>query len=166
MGRAISREGREEIRNEVKRLLANKNIDLFVGTGISGSIGAPLVADTMDKFFAIVRKPGVSSHSSEEVEGSIRNGERWAIVDDFIDSGATLARIFEAVSRYISDQFYDNETEFVGAYLYENEQFMEAEYILKFLKQKRGNGWSMVDDSAIEWLEVEVKRQQKNNTTV
>lgn len=89
--------------------------DTVVGTGLSGALVVPRLAEWFDVDFLIIRKPGDGSHSSSEFEGNL--GRRWLFVDDFIDTGSTFNNVFCHVS-YASEA-NRWETEFVGAWLYE-----------------------------------------------
>jgi adenine/guanine phosphoribosyltransferase-like PRPP-binding protein len=93
--------------------------DTLVGTGLSGSLIIPRLAERLDKRWLIVRKAGDGSHSRKPAEGSL--GERWLFVDDCIDSGATWERVRHVVRDIVRE--YDHETEHVGAYLYQGDYF-------------------------------------------
>lgn len=90
--------------------------DTLVGTGISGSIAVSMLALTGNVFFAVVRKPNVSSHSDAKIEGIV--GERWLFVDDFISSGNTHRRVQETVACEVPG------TTQVGAWLYRDSFFI------------------------------------------
>jgi orotate phosphoribosyltransferase len=78
-------------------MLIDKDFDTFVGTGLSGTIGASVLAAALNKHLLIVRKPDdTGNHSGNKVEGRI--GQKWVFVDDMISSGATLQRVQEVVS--------------------------------------------------------------------
>lgn len=90
-----------------------RNIDTFVGIGNSGVAILMFLAHHFRRTFAIVRKEGVRSHSSFDVEGRV--GSTWLFVDDLIASGSTWRRVSEAMHRnYPNSHCY-------GAYLYEGE---------------------------------------------
>lgn len=81
---------------EAMDALRGVEFDTFVGTGLSGSLVAPLLARAMGRHFMIVRKEGDGSHSGFKVEGTI--GSRWIFVDDFICSATTLYRCVDAIN--------------------------------------------------------------------
>lgn len=70
-------------------------IDTLVGTGVSGALVVPYIGRVLDVHWALVRKPTEGSHSPHLVEGTI--GECWVLVDDLVDTGATLKRVEEAI---------------------------------------------------------------------
>jgi orotate phosphoribosyltransferase len=105
---------RTKILRPARRLLKNVDFDTLIGTGLSGSLIVPILADGLKRHWAVVRKDNDGSHSSREIEGRI--GERWIFVDDFISSGATRRRVIDAVTNTM--KYYGYKTEYVGAYLY------------------------------------------------
>lgn len=69
----------------------------IVVTGISGmSIGFP-VAHKLGMKLAVVRKGRERSHASNCIEGYQPNKE-YIILDDFIDTGATIRRIHKEIA--------------------------------------------------------------------
>jgi hypothetical protein len=95
----------------------------------------PTLAHGLDVYWAVVRKPSESHHAERVLEGKL--GHRWLFVDDFIASGATLARVRLAVAHEITRgmnefQFHDGSyafdfsTRYVGAYLYRANHFSGA----------------------------------------
>lgn len=64
--------------------------------GFSGMIVAPLVAAEMQTHLIAVRKPEKNNHSSRDLEGYVGGGG-YAIIDDLIDTGATIREIHAAV---------------------------------------------------------------------
>lgn len=96
------------------RLLLNGiEFDTMIGTGVSGTSVAPVLARALGVGFCIVRKDSdwKNSHSSAKVEGYL--GRRWLFVDDLISMGNTLSRVLVAIESIPTWR-----TEFVGAYLY------------------------------------------------
>ena len=73
------------------------------------AIGFP-VADRTGRDFAVVRKKGDSAHATQMVEGYSCN--KYVIIDDFIASGSTIARVMEEMKAYTGD------AECVGIVLY------------------------------------------------
>jgi orotate phosphoribosyltransferase len=126
-----------------KQRLAGVRFDTMVGTGLSGSLMIPVLARALNKNWAIVRKPGDSTHSPHMIEGTI--GARWVFVDDFIDSGATRYRVIRTVTEVVAEQ--GHHTEHVGSYLYAGDPpYYEtaAEQAAKedAIRTTRGQGWN------------------------
>jgi adenine/guanine phosphoribosyltransferase-like PRPP-binding protein len=89
------------------------DFDTIIGTGLSGSLIAPLLARARGCAFAIVRKER-SPHSSSLIEG--RFGHRWIFADDLVASGETKYRVLDAMAEW---QFNSNwKMDYLGAYLY------------------------------------------------
>lgn len=110
--------------------------DTMIGTGLSGALVVPVMAKYFDKNWAIVRKPSDSNHAEYNIEGSI--GPSWIFVDDFISSGATLVRVFEAMEAHIEQyasliERYGSygekgiETKYVGTLSYLDREFLSLE---------------------------------------
>jgi adenine/guanine phosphoribosyltransferase-like PRPP-binding protein len=95
---------------EMREVMDGLEFDTIIGTGLSGTVFAAKVADGIGVNFAILRKEGVRSHSSNDIEGTI--GTRWVFGDDFVATGSTCARVVE----YMRENH--PECEFVGAYSY------------------------------------------------
>lgn len=97
--------------------------DAIAFCGMSGSALAYPLSYMLKKHLLCVRKPDRTvSHSSHKVEGVI-NAKTYIIVDDCIDSGATVKRIREAVSTaktWDSDRgnYVNMDTKLIGIYLY------------------------------------------------
>jgi hypothetical protein len=89
--------------------------------GMSGVIvGAPL-ALRLRKPLVVVRKDGEKRHSHEDVINYLRIGDAWLFVDDFIDSGATLRRVYDRLALYSITRG----ASWAGSYLYSaDEMFM------------------------------------------
>ena len=99
--------------DSTKKALRQVNFEGFVGTGLSGTMVVPALAYVMEKRFAIVRKPDDRGHhSSGTVESGLRHDDRWIFIDDFISSGATLARVISCMTSHSCDATY------IGRYLY------------------------------------------------
>ena len=99
------------------------DFDTLVGTGLSGSLIIPVLADHLDLNFLIVRKPGVVSHGNH-MEG--RLGRRWLFVDDMVASGKTFVRVRDTVATAAEQRGFA--TEFVGGFLYNTSTYRNAEY--------------------------------------
>jgi hypothetical protein len=102
--------------DEVKNTIPD--YDTIVGTGLSGSIAAGILAVHTGKMYAVVRKEGAITHSRKRIEGMV--GRRWLFVDDFIDSGRTLNRVTDAMKYDVPD------TTFIGSWLYDRGGFEPA----------------------------------------
>src|SRR5271165_2371097 len=84
----------------IKALLSSKEkFDTIAFTGMSGALIAPIVAFEMGKNLLMVRKG--STHSLHDLEGYIKC-KRYVILDDFIDTGATVKRVQKAIYNEIS----------------------------------------------------------------
>lgn len=103
------------------------SVDTLVGTGMSGSLIVPRLAERLGLFWGVVRKPGVSSHAGSSTKYEGQMGRRWAFVDDFISSGDTLFRVLDEVEDEFQNPFPGQypwktnwHTEFAGALCYSN----------------------------------------------
>lgn len=93
-------------------ILHRVDFDAIAFTGLSGAVLASAVAMKMNKLMYCVRKPGENRHSEYEVEGPIGT-LNYIIIDDLIQSGGTIRRIVNQVSRHS-----DNQANLVGIWLY------------------------------------------------
>lgn len=96
---------------------ADLEYDTLVGTGLSGTIAVVDLARRLGKKYLVVRKENDNTHSYQSVEG--RLGKKWLFVDDFVDSGRTLGRVYDKL-HMLDDEF---STEFVGVYEYKFGEF-------------------------------------------
>lgn len=113
----------ETLESELVKAARRRDFDTIVGTGLSGSLVVPALARKLGKHWAVVRKPGVSSHSGERVcEGTL--GERWLFVDDFVSSGATLERVKAAIRNWARS--CGHATQYVDTWEYQYACFFEA----------------------------------------
>jgi hypothetical protein len=106
-----------------KHALNGVRFDTFVGTGLSGTLSAPVLARAMRKNFVIVRKDSDQTHDVERVLGNM--GERFVIVDDLIASGDTWRAIIDELGYWRDHRSAGDDWsgplpafEFVGIYLY------------------------------------------------
>lgn len=76
--------------------------DTLAFSGYSGALIAPILALAMGKDMALVRKKGDVRASSYDVEG-YKNIKKYIIVDDFVCSGDTAARIIKGVKQFAPD---------------------------------------------------------------
>lgn len=103
----VIRQGKMELRN--------KDFDVVIGTGFSGSVVIPALAMALDVPWCLVRKESDDSHhGGGRLVGNL--GKRWLFVDDFVSSGHTLKRVVQKVNEAAA--LYDRDVEWVGAWLY------------------------------------------------
>ena len=99
--------------------------DSIVVRGVSGLIvGAP-VAHLIQKPIVVVRKEGVSSHTSSLISNFGEIGGRYVVVDDFVSSGGTLMAIRSEVDRMAG--YEGRKVEYVGLYEYWYERWYRDE---------------------------------------
>ena len=98
------------------------DVDTLVGRGMSGAVVVPRLAERLGLKWAIIRKDD-GSHSFTHWLGDI--GERWAFVDDFIDTGDTLDATIEGV-RLAARHAATAVPTFVGALLYSRPGWLPA----------------------------------------
>lgn len=89
-----------DIVHEATKFLSRRRdrFDGIVVRGVSGMLVGTIVAYKMKVPLLIVRKKD-GSHSKMSIEGSDRIS-RYVIIDDFIDSGATMRKIIKEVGRF------------------------------------------------------------------
>ncbi|WP_100460560.1 phosphoribosyltransferase [Mycobacteroides abscessus] len=104
--------------------LAGVDFDTLVGTGLSGTIVAPMLARHLGKHFLIVRKDNDGSHSDIPAEGTL--GQRWVFVDDFIDTGMTLGRVWNKIQTLCEERLFISE--FVGVAQYSKCRYDDLSY--------------------------------------
>jgi len=100
----------------VKALQPHKHeFDTIAFRGASGSLVGPAVALRLRKHLLLVRREEDrdASHSGLLVEGNL-NTERYVIVDDFVSSGNTVAKIIEAIKEH-QKQEYDHAKAYTAA---------------------------------------------------
>lgn len=88
--------------------------DTLVGTGLSGTLLLPMIADRLKVNYLAIRKVNDGSHSDGKHQG--RLGSKWMFFDDFVASGDTLRRVYGAVEKIC--KIHDHKSQFVGGYLY------------------------------------------------
>lgn len=94
MRAAFDSDQRNEVKSNAKKIL--KQLDSLddtslVGTGMSGAMMLAVIADNCSCSCTLVRK-NKDSHSGMLIEGEM-TFDKYIIVDDIIDSGATVMRI-------------------------------------------------------------------------
>ena len=77
-------------------ILKTFDFDALAFRGVSGAIIAPVLALELRKSIIVVRKTAEKSHLGRTVQGD-NNARRYIIVDDFIDSGATVQTIVKEI---------------------------------------------------------------------
>lgn len=102
------------------RALKKIEFDAIAFTGLSGAVLASAVALKMDKLLYCVRKVGENRHSDYDVEGPLGK-LRYIIIDDLIQSGATLRRIISQVRKHS-----DNQAVLAGIWLYRNSDLITS----------------------------------------
>jgi orotate phosphoribosyltransferase len=91
-----------------RRDLKDIRYDTMAGTGLSGALVIPRLAERLRKNWVIIRK-GVS-HTSMPAEGFL--GRRWVFVDDQVSTGQTRQRVIAAIAALNWDSAY------AGTWLY------------------------------------------------
>lgn len=100
---------------KVQVMLEGVKYDTLVGTGLSGTLVVPRLAEYLGKDWAIVRKRDENSHRERLVEGT-QFGKRWIFVDDFMQYGGTTRRVLKEVSILAERSGF--KTTFVGKFFY------------------------------------------------
>ena len=103
-------EYKNTIIREALDVLSKVDFDSIVVRGHSGMLIAPIIAHLLNKPIAFVRKKNESTHSSMSIEGIVL--DKYIIIDDFIDTGATIKEIDITTRRVHS------KAQLVGVYLY------------------------------------------------
>ena len=110
---------RDTLDKAVEKLQEQDDFDAIVCTGVSGLLLAPMVALTMSKRLAVIRKKGDVNHSEFRVETTMKAGDSWIFLDDLIASGATLHAVRDTMER----MGFGRE---VGTYLYAYDRFRDT----------------------------------------
>ena len=108
---------------DAKHLLADVDYDMIIGTGLSGGLVIPKLADALGVDWGIVRKEEEQSHRERRVEGT-RFGRKWVFVDDFVATGATRERVQREVENYTRDR--NIKTRYAGTLSYRRAVFHPA----------------------------------------
>lgn len=98
---AIDPSTRVEVVDRVVRDLSGTGIDTIVVSGMSGVVVGAVAAIRLGVNLVIVRKPDDSTHSRDNIVGTI--GNKYVVLDDFVESGATVNRIVPFV-RFVTAQ--------------------------------------------------------------
>jgi adenine/guanine phosphoribosyltransferase-like PRPP-binding protein len=107
---AVTKDGVTEIVKAATRALKDVEFDTIVFRGMSGALIAPIVAHKMGKEIVMLRKKDEQTHSIFGYEGYL-DVQRYVIIDDFVSTGETVAKI-------IMDMRRRGAAKFVGLYVY------------------------------------------------
>ena len=81
-------------------ILKTFDFDALAFRGVSGAIIAPVLALELRKSIIVVRKTAEKSHMWGQTVQGDNNARRYIIVDDFIDSGATVQTISKKIREW------------------------------------------------------------------
>lgn len=116
-GAAFNAERRDAVIDWAEQARQRMQFDTLVVTGISGVVMGGVLAHALGVNLLVVRKEDDrSTHSFSRIEGHL--GERWAFLDDLIDTGSTRSRVVREV-RALADR-RDISTRFVGTVAYQD----------------------------------------------
>ena len=108
-------EDRARVVEEAHALLADVEYDTLVGTGMSGALFVPQLAEELGKKWAIVRKESDDTHAYGKIIGEL--GEHYVFVDDFVETGDTLKHVTGTIIQQT------RESEYVGVLENEHASF-------------------------------------------
>lgn len=100
----------------VGEMLQDIEYDTMIGTGLSGALVVPRLAEYLGKDWGLVRKRDEKSHRERMIEGT-QLGKRWIFVDDFQQYGGTEQRVAREVQ--VLCDHARIETVQVGAFFYQ-----------------------------------------------
>jgi adenine/guanine phosphoribosyltransferase-like PRPP-binding protein len=111
------------------RVLGPKQFDALAFCGNSGAMIGPAVATAISRQMILVRKP-VDDHYYERVETTLRKDATftYAIIDDFVASGATVKYIKEQIAalypkaRWVGVYEYERDADRLTRALYRNKE--------------------------------------------
>jgi hypothetical protein len=92
--------------------------DSLAVQGMSGVLVGSPVALRLRKPLVIVRKENDNRHASEDIINYGRVGAAWLFLDDFIDSGATQRRVYDALLLYTGTNY----PRWAGSYCYSEDE--------------------------------------------
>jgi hypothetical protein len=118
-----------ELLTSLRASTAGVKYDTIIGTGISGALVIPAIGRAARKSWALIRKDGTRSHANgQHFEGEI--GDRFIIVDDFVNTGKTVVDILRKVTlAHVEMGGYQPKPIFVGVWQYDRpttESFITA----------------------------------------
>jgi len=121
---------------DIRDWIAKGNdFDCIAFTGVSGAALAFPLALRLNKGLLCIRKEGSGSHSLYDIEGDF-SGDRYIIVDDFVDTGSTVEKIHSDLERNRAT----DDIELVGIYLYdENSKKRHIEYLAPIIPNSIGD---------------------------
>ncbi|MCE5309652.1 MAG: phosphoribosyltransferase domain-containing protein [Acidobacteriales bacterium] len=96
--------------------------DAIAVTGNSGAIFGGALAVAMNKSLFLVRKPNDDTHSGYRIEGP-DEAQSYVFVDDCVDTGITLRRVHEAMSKEFPNVKY------LGCYTYRDDCSRGRKYV-------------------------------------
>lgn len=98
----LDKQRRKEIIKDFGDVLAKvERPHYLVGTGMSGALAVSILSDTYDIPLMIVRKPNETTHGLKfEYGGSIGAKDRFFLVDDLVDKGETINRLYGDISKF------------------------------------------------------------------
>lgn len=125
----------DDLDKSIKTKHAPFEFDTLVGTGLSGALLLPKIANALKVDYLIVRKENDGSHSGNIAEGHL--GNRWMFFDDLIDGGTTFNRVYKAVNKIVKKENESrwanrsvHKIEFAGAYLYNSNRSFTPDDLL------------------------------------
>lgn len=128
---ALVKKERNIALKKAKTFLKEYKFDAVVGTGVSGVVFGSMLALVMSKDFVAVRKSSTSAHSSKRVEG-LDGRFKYIIIDDLIDSGATLKNIKKEMEQHRPF------AQCIGMYTYDSYNCIEEFDGTKILNKQNG----------------------------
>lgn len=111
---------------KVRTSLADVEFDMIAGTGLSGALVIPRIANALGVSWAITRKLEEHSHRERTVEGTFM-GRRWLFVDDFILTGTTLKKVRKTLEDFCKDRDIPK-PEFAGTYQYKRNIYLPPDH--------------------------------------
>jgi hypoxanthine phosphoribosyltransferase len=110
-----------ELAVDMRAAIPTRSYDTMIGIGISGALVVPAMGRHLRKNWALARKSGDGSHAGDTpFEGRI--GSRVLIVDDWVDSGATVAVILGKLAE-AARQYGRPVPEVIGIFEYQKTRF-------------------------------------------
>lgn len=94
---------RDLILSLARQQLAGTDYDTLVGTGMSGSLIVPMLAEALGKNWLVLRRADDSSHHGRGLPIG-RLGERWVFVDDFTETGDTFRYVRKRVAEIVNNR--------------------------------------------------------------
>jgi len=92
--------------------------DAIACRGMSGLLVSSPLGMMMEKPVIVVRKGTSGTHSGSNVEGYLPVHLKYIIVDDFVETGATIRTIIRRIGEYYRPDFFRKTAKCVGVFLY------------------------------------------------